>query len=284
MARHFAASAFTLKVVAIVGMTCNHVANVFAAQLPGWCVALLCTFGGLTFPIMAFLLNEGYRHTSDVRRYAVRLGAFALVSQIPYSLLWGATANVLVTLLIGLGLLWAGDHMRNRAAYGAVVVAGVAISSFCDWGIVGPIIIVLFRMLQNRPHGIVITMLVPLLALGLPALQWAAEEVAAADGGTEAPVVQQLMGAPRSEAAIGKLTVESPEVADRTAAGTRTVDDATPLAASLGILGYYTIGFGLATALMASYRGHRGRPLKWFFYAYYPGHLFALWILSVVLC
>ena len=284
MARHFAASAFTLKVVAIAGMTCNHVANVFAAQLPGWCVALLCTFGGLTFPIMAFLLNEGYRHTSDVRRYAIRLGGFALVSQIPYSLLWGATANVLVTLLIGLGLLWADDHLRNRMAYGAIVVAAVVASSFCDWGIIGPIMIMLFHGLRNRPHGVVIAMLVPLLALGLPAAQWAVEEASAAAGGAEPTITEQLMGTTRSEAAIGELAVESPEAADLNPQSTRTVDDAAPLAASLGTLGYYTIGFGIATALMASYRGRRGRPLKWFFYVYYPGHLFALWALSTALC
>lgn len=65
----------------------------------------LYSLGGLTFPIMAYLLCEGYRHTSSVRRYAERLAVFAVVSQIPYSLLFGATGNVLITLLIGLGML-----------------------------------------------------------------------------------------------------------------------------------------------------------------------------------
>ena len=62
-------SSFVLKVVAIVGMTCNHAAYVFAGHLPfvGECV--LFAVGGVTFPVMAYLLVEGYRHTSNVKRY-----------------------------------------------------------------------------------------------------------------------------------------------------------------------------------------------------------------------
>ena len=95
-------SSFVLKVVAIMGMTCNHAAYVFAGHLPfvGECV--LFAVGGVTFPVMAYLLVEGYRHTSNVKRYALRLAAFAAVSQIPYALYLASNATVLFTLLIGL--------------------------------------------------------------------------------------------------------------------------------------------------------------------------------------
>lgn len=275
-------SAFGLKVAAIAGMTCNHVANVFATAMPGWLTVALCTFGGLTFPIMAFLLCEGYRHTSNIRRYAGRLAAFALVSQVPYSLLWGATANVLVTLLIGLGLLWAGDQLRNRIAYGAVVVGGIVLSAWCDWGIIGPIMILLFHSLRQRPHGVALAMLVPLLALGLPALQWAVAEVSAAAGGTEPVLAEQLMGAPQN-AIIGNADMESPAQADAGASESHSIMAAPGTTASLGTLGYYTLGFALATLLMLAYNGQRGRPLKWLFYCYYPAHLLVLWGLSLAL-
>lgn len=108
-------TAFALKVAAIVGMTCNHIANVFGSELPGGAMVVLYSLGGLTFPIMAYLLCEGYRHTSSVRRYAERLAVFAVVSQIPYSLLFGATGNVLITLLIGLGMLWLVDRQRAES-------------------------------------------------------------------------------------------------------------------------------------------------------------------------
>lgn len=222
-------SAFTLKIAAIVGMTCNHVANVFGAMLPGWAMVALYALGGLTFPIMAYLLCEGYRHTSNVRRYAERLAAFAIVSQVPFSLLFGATGNVLVTLLIGLGLLWAMDRVASLPLRVLAILGGVAASSLCDWGIIGPLMILLFWHWHDRPRGAALVMAVAALTLGLPALSWA-------------------------------LSAPSP--------------------LSIGAVGYYTVGFGLSTALILCYNGQRGRPMKWFFYAYYPAHLMALWLLA----
>lgn len=232
MNRPFGVDAFTLKIAAIVGMTANHVANVFGEALPGWAMVTLYSLGGLTFPIMAYLLCEGYRHTSDIRRYAMRLGIFAVVSQVPFSLLFGATGNVLITLLIGLGLLWSTNHVHSTSLRALAVVAGLGLSSLCDWGIIGPIMILLFWHLHDRPHGSALTMLAIALALGLPALSWALAE---------------------------------------------------PAALSVGVVGYYTVGFGLATLLIANYNGRRGRPMKWFFYAYYPAHLLALWIAKFLL-
>ena len=209
-------TAFALKVAAIVGMTCNHIANVFGSELPGGAMVALYSLGGLTFPIMAYLLCEGYQHTSSVRRYAERLAVFAVVSQIPYSLLFGATGNVLITLLIGLGMLWLVDRQRQNLVLCALgLLGGLAVSSFCDWGIIGPLMILLFWHFHERPRGVALAMLVTCL--------------------------------------------------------------------SLGVLGYYTVGFGLATTLMLNYNGQQGRPLKWFFYGYYPGHLLALWALAQAL-
>ena len=227
-----AVNAFALKIAAIAGMTCNHVANVFGADMPEAPTVALYMVGGLTFPIMAYLLCEGYRHTSSVRRYAERLALFAAISQVPYSLLFGGQGNVLITLLIGLGLLRVLDCGSNALAKGAAVVGGVGLSVFCDWGIVGPLLIVLFWHLQDRPRGSALAMTAAALGLGIPALSQA-------------------------------------------------VSDPTPVA--LGALGYYTIGFGAATLLILNYNGQRGRPMKWFFYGYYPAHLLALWALALLL-
>lgn len=230
-------SAFALKIAAIVGMTANHVANIFVDSLPFEVAVALYALGGLTFPIMAFLLCEGYRHTSNVRRYAIRLAIFAAISQVPFSLLWGATLNVLVTLLIGLGLLWAKEHLRNQGIWICTVCIGLAVSSLCDWGVIGPLMILLFHYWHDKPHGTLLTMLVAMVVLGLPML-FAALNI--------------VMGAP----------AEIPPVF------------------LWGGLAYYTIGFALATLLMVSYNGLRGRSLKWFFYAYYPAHLLLLWAIA----
>lgn len=290
-----AVTSFTLKVVAIVGMTCNHVANIFALQLPGWITVALCSMGGLTFPIMAFLLCEGYRHTSDVQRYARRLALFALVAQVPYSLLWGATANVLVTLLMGLGILWADEHLRNRVTFGALFVGVLVASLWCDWGVIGPLMIYLFHRLhsQGARKAVGLTMLTAALALALPAASNVAAALEASSGAapSHAPLANQTAMVAEAAAPDEALLqtespwaalLETPSASASSATPSYTVEDAGALVGGLGALGYASLGFGLATLLLISYNGQRGRPLKWFFYIYYPAHLIILWALAQV--
>ena len=127
-------SSFTLKVVAIVGMTFNHACYIFYPYLPAEALLLLFGFGGLTFPIMAFLLVEGYHHTSNIKRYAGRLLAFALVSQVPYGLFLAHNLNVLFTLLIGLGILYLYDTMESRGGFWLAAAALVTAKRACATG------------------------------------------------------------------------------------------------------------------------------------------------------
>ena len=72
--------------------------------------------GRLAFPIFCFLLIEGYFHTRDVRKYAGRLFAFAIISEFPFDYALHhnqplmTKQNVYWTLLIGLLVIWAIDY------------------------------------------------------------------------------------------------------------------------------------------------------------------------------
>lgn len=219
-------NSFHLKILAIVAMTANHAAYIFYFQLPAEVLGVFFTVGGLTFPIMAFLLVEGYNHTSSFRKYATRLLVFALVSEVPFYLFLAQEFNVLFTLLLGLIALklyddWGPGSAKFWLAFAAIVFA----SDFCDWGIIGPIMILMMRAIPDRRKRVIFPILLVMAAIGMPNLMYA---IAAAS----------------------------------------TI--ALPFAL------YAFVGSGLDIPMLLSYNGQRGRPMKWFFYAYYPAHILVL--------
>ena len=95
---------------------------------------------------------------------------FALISQVPYTLFLSHNFNVLFTLLIGLALLYLYDNMDNRGGFWLCAAALTALSAFCDWGILGPLMILMMRVIPDRRQRVILPLLVPILGDGLPAL------------------------------------------------------------------------------------------------------------------
>ena len=115
-------SVFSLKILAMVSMVCDHLG--WWLELEGIIGSGLCTamraFGRMAFPIFAFLIVNGYKHSRDKVSYLTRLMAFALISQIPYVLVFSVenysavlgavslnlTGAVQTVLCIALCILW----------------------------------------------------------------------------------------------------------------------------------------------------------------------------------
>lgn len=96
-------TSFTLHILAMLFMLCDHLwATLFPAA--EW----LTCIGRMAFPIFAFMIAEGYFHTSNVRKYLLRLFIFAVISEVPFNLIYGGSVfypfhqNVLWTFLIAL--------------------------------------------------------------------------------------------------------------------------------------------------------------------------------------
>ena len=157
--------------LAIVSMTLNHTGVIFHDYLPQELTCILIMCGGLTFPIMAFLIGEGYRHTRNVRKYALNLFVFAVLSQVPYSLFLTPQiyqGNVLFTLLLGLAVLYLNDRMKNRVCFWLLFMGIVSLSFFLYWGVIGPIMIYLYATQTGRFDRVVLPIILPVLATGLP--------------------------------------------------------------------------------------------------------------------
>ena len=78
-------STFALKLIAIIAMLIDHIGAIFISPITDpELYVLFRGIGRLSFPIFAFLLVEGYGHTKDARKYLIRLGTFALISELPF--------------------------------------------------------------------------------------------------------------------------------------------------------------------------------------------------------
>lgn len=96
--RSLSLDGFTLKMIAILAMVIDHVGYLFMDNF-----LVFRIIGRLTIPIMAFFITEGYRKTSNVNRYMLRLAIFAVLSMVPYYLAFhGSFFNILFNLLLGL--------------------------------------------------------------------------------------------------------------------------------------------------------------------------------------
>jgi len=144
-------SALFLKLIALITMIIDHVGAVFFPQ-----VIWLRYIGRLSMPIYAFLLVQGYKHTRSFTRYALRLGIFAVLSEIPYDLLFHRTwlefgnQNILFTLLTALlvmKLLDASAKSRNIFLFLAALALGVVphFLSF-DYGVYGVLAVLCFHL------------------------------------------------------------------------------------------------------------------------------------------
>lgn len=120
--------------------------------------------GGLSVPIFAFLLVEGFRNTSNYRKYLLAVILTALVSEVPYDLavsqsFWnGASQNALVSTAISLimlyslkmsGRLHAAAGMMMKAA--SVVAAVIWVSLFrAEFGLCMVLLTAVFYLLYDK--------------------------------------------------------------------------------------------------------------------------------------
>ena len=137
MKKTFDLSAAALHILAMTFMLMDHLwATLLSSQM--W----LTHVGRLAFPIFAFLAVEGYFHTRSFKRYALRMLLFAVLSEVPFDLMYGGTVfypvhqNVIWTLLLGLlgiRLMEAARAKGKRWLYiltcAAVVVLGFALGT-----------------------------------------------------------------------------------------------------------------------------------------------------------
>ncbi len=151
-----------LKLIAVILMLSDHIWAT-AMSFGDW----MTYIGRMAFPIFAFLIAEGFVHTSNFKKYVIRLLGFAVITEIPFNLFYSSRffnpyhQNVLFTLLLGLLAIYVIDNLKkNHSAKNIglsvlwlVLISIAATIGFVDYGFLGMITVVMFYLLRDFPFA-----------------------------------------------------------------------------------------------------------------------------------
>lgn len=249
---------FALKLIALLAMLLDHIAKLlpvadrlsplFGMESARMLQDAMVIIGRMAFPMFAWFVAEGCRKTSSLRKYALRLAVFALLSEVPFQLcFYGGVAglklachNVMFTMLLAVLAIWTAQTLRNHrvpAAAADLLPAAVAIAlgwflhtDYNAWGVA--LILGLYYMRDRNGQYL-----------------WMAAWIT---------VFQLIWHGWNGETLIWF----------------------TP---SGSILLLYWIGALLSVPVLMTYSGEQGKKCKWLFYVFYPSHLLLLFLLRSVI-
>ncbi len=161
-----AVNSFYLKIIAIITMLIDHTAAVLIPSNTALWLAMRY-IGRISFPIFVFLLVEGFCHTRNARKYLMRMGAFALISEVPFDLAFYGKIlefkhqNIFFTLFLGLLCLLLMKEAKTRFeknTFAVNVLNILLILGFCvaaeylrtDYGAAGIVLIVAFYLFRGN--------------------------------------------------------------------------------------------------------------------------------------
>lgn len=152
----------TIKIIAMITMLIDHFGKIMEGFIPGYLYMGMRMLGRIAFPLFAFGIVEGFIHTSNIKKYVLRVGFFALLSEIPYDIFVKSKVisfeqcNVLVTFFIALLVLCVCKKMQNKGNFGMVVsgITGMSAMIFSffihsDYSYKGIALIILFYYTYN---------------------------------------------------------------------------------------------------------------------------------------
>lgn len=138
-------SSFTLKILAIIFMTIDHIGFLFFPK-----IKLLRAIGRLAFPLFAFQIGVGFKNTKNKEKYIFRMLIFTLFSQYPFYLAFHSAMqpnnlNIGATLTCGLLALYCLEKIDNKSLKYLSTLLVVLIGVFIpmDYGWLGILMIII---------------------------------------------------------------------------------------------------------------------------------------------
>lgn len=299
-------SGSTLKMVGVITMFIDHLGLAVIGRMirsggqPDYLhsvYSVMRWIGRLAFPIFCFLLVEGFARTRNRAKYLLRLGIFALISEVPYDLAFRATVlefdhqNVYFTLFLGLlslcAYVWLERQRLPVLVRWFLCLVGVAVSGAwltkTFWHPVQKYILIPLSRLTAFPNAVTEAMMFwgicvfAVIALFCYRRRRGTEKLLRA--GTNLAILFLLMTVAdllhTDYMGMGVLTITVMYLLRK--------DPVQAMAGGCALLilkGLREIPAFCTLIPIAMYNGTRGRQLKYVFYAFYPVHLLLLWFVA----
>jgi len=252
-------NAYQLKWVAITGMLLSHMLIAWWDIIPAFLRFPMYISGGFTFPIMAYFVAEGYKHTSNLKRYISRILIVGLIAMplhiVALSIPFGGGFpmfypwfNIMFSIATGLMVLKMYDSMKSKVLFWLLYIIVIVPLSLLilEWYFIGVTMILMNHIIKNEK----VRRVAPPIFAGvcMSGIALMSSDMGAIVSGLPEGMVFFLI---------------RPEfVALQTAFG---------------------LGCIIAGLLLFGYNGERGAKSKWLFYIFYPAHFVLLGAVGLAL-
>ena len=146
-------SSFTLKILAIIFMTIDHIGFILFPKID-----ILRVIGRIAFPIFAFQVGISFENTKNKEKYILRMLIFTIISQIPFHIFLQTVSpgyphlvNTGATLTCGILALYCLEKFENKilkyASTLLVILLGVFIP--IDYGWLGILMIIVLSYFKK---------------------------------------------------------------------------------------------------------------------------------------
>ncbi len=149
--------------IAYFSMFLDHIGIVFFPT-----IQIFRIIGRLSFPLFAWGIARGYKNTRNFEKYVIRILLLALLSQIPYTMLFNSyEPNICFSLLIGLIILRLYDSNYSLYIKVLSIILLLFISEYFDfqYGIYGIITIFIFYYFWNKESVIYYQSILTLISI-----------------------------------------------------------------------------------------------------------------------
>jgi len=160
-----------LKIIAIVTMIIDHIGYYFEPYLNDVIYYILRAIGRISMPIFAYMLVQGFFHTSNLKKYIFRIFSFAIVTQLAIfivsifdndssRLVVNTQLNILFSYTLSLIVLWLiheknvinkWNYNKNMLLKILMLFLILAIFLFIpfDYGIYVPLFVVMLYLIEK---------------------------------------------------------------------------------------------------------------------------------------